>query len=165
MELRSKPILTALGGVELRRPYYLCSNCHQGQFPADPELDVEGSELSPGVRRMLAVVGSEVPFDQGREQMKLLADLIVSSKAVERTAEVMGEDIAARQDEEVGRALQVPLPLAVGQTIPVLYTKPNGLDRICNSDNPQSSSERSIPFIRFERRVFGSTRGFWKSAG
>src|SRR5438552_17752034 len=59
LELRSKPVLTAVGWVELQRPYYLCPDCHQGQFPADRELDVEGTELSPGVRRMLAVVGHE----------------------------------------------------------------------------------------------------------
>ena len=73
------------------RPYYLCGHCHQGQFPVDAALDVESTEPSPGVRRMLAVVGSEAPFDQGREQLHLLADLTVTSKAVERTAEAMGK--------------------------------------------------------------------------
>lgn len=40
---------------------------------------------------MLAVVGAEVPFDHGRQQMKLLADLEVTTKAVERTAEAIGD--------------------------------------------------------------------------
>ncbi len=44
---------------------------------------------------MQAVVGQEAPFDHGRQQMKLLADLEVTTKAVERTAEAIGEDIAA----------------------------------------------------------------------
>src|SRR5437660_3473537 len=34
-ELRSKPVLTAVGPAEVSRPYYLCSHCHTGQFPAD----------------------------------------------------------------------------------------------------------------------------------
>ena len=34
-ELRTKTILTAVGQAELSRPYYLCSHCHSGQFPAD----------------------------------------------------------------------------------------------------------------------------------
>lgn len=126
VELRSKPVLTALGPVELRRPYYLCPHCHQGQFPADVELDVEGTELSPGVRRMLAVVGSEAPFDQGREQMHLLAGLSVTTKAVERTAEAVGEDIAARQDAAVGRSLEGLLPLPIGPSLPVLYVQMDG---------------------------------------
>jgi len=84
-ELRTRPVLTALGTVELTRPYYLCSDCHHGQFPVDAQLNVENKELSPGVRRMLAVVGAEAPFDHGREQMKTLAGLEVSTKAVENT--------------------------------------------------------------------------------
>src|SRR6202040_3480110 len=71
-ELRSKPILTALGPVEVSRPYYLCPSCHAGQFPTDRELDIENTEFSPGVGRMQAVVGPEAPFDHGREQMKVL---------------------------------------------------------------------------------------------
>jgi hypothetical protein len=39
----------------------------------DVELDIENSEFSPGV--LLATVGQQAPFDQGRQQMKLLADL------------------------------------------------------------------------------------------
>ena len=66
-ELRSKPILTAVGEATVLRPYYLCSACHTGQFPADVELDIEHTEFSPGVRRMQALVGQEAPFDHGRE--------------------------------------------------------------------------------------------------
>jgi len=39
-ELRSKPLLTAVGEVTVSRPYYLCAHCHRGQFPADVELDI-----------------------------------------------------------------------------------------------------------------------------
>jgi hypothetical protein len=126
LELRSKPLLTALGPAELRRPYYRCSNCHAGQFPADAELDVEGTELSPAVRRMMAVVGHQAPFDQGREQLKVLADLSVTTKAVERTAEAIGEDVAARRDEGVGRSRRGTLPLQFGPPIPILYVQMDG---------------------------------------
>jgi hypothetical protein len=117
-ELRSKPLLTAVGEVTVSRPYYLCAHCHGGQFPADVELDIENTEFSPGVRRMQAVVGQEAPFDHGRRQLKLLADLEVTTKAVERPAEAIGEDIAARQQVEIQRAMQLDLPAVVGQSIP-----------------------------------------------
>jgi hypothetical protein len=122
-ELRSKPVLTAVGKVELSRPYYLCPHCHTGQFPADVELDIENTEFSPGVRRMQAVVGQEAPFDHGRQQMKLLADLEVTTKAVERTAETIGEDIAAREQEQIQRAVQWDLPLVIGERVPILYVQ------------------------------------------
>jgi hypothetical protein len=125
-ELRSKLVLTAVGPVEILRPYYLCSHCHNGQFPADVELDIENTEFSPGVRRMQGVVGQEGPFDQGRQQLKLLANLEVTTKAVERTAEAIGEDIATRTQAEIQRAMQLDLPIIVGEPIPVLYVQVDG---------------------------------------
>ena len=125
-ELRSKPVLTAVGQVEVWRPYYLCPHCHTGQFPADAELDIENTEFSPGVRRMQAVVGQQAPFDHGRQQMKLLADLEVTTKAVERTAEAIGENIAAREQEEMQQALQLDLPPVAGEAVPILYVQMDG---------------------------------------
>ena len=125
-ELRSKPILTAVGRVEVSRPYYLCPHCHNGQFPADVELDIQDTEFSPGVRRMLAMVGLEAPFDHGRQQMKLLADLEVTTKAVERTAEAIGEDIAQREQQEIQRAMQLDLPIIIGEPVPILYIQMDG---------------------------------------
>ena len=103
-ELRSKTVLTAVGEVRISRPYYLCPHCHHGQFPADVELDIKDTESSPGVRRMEAVLGQEAPFEQGRQRLKLLAGLEVTTKAVERTAEAIGADIAARQQEQIEQA-------------------------------------------------------------
>jgi hypothetical protein len=125
-ELRSKPILTVVGKVEVSRPYYLCPHCHTGQFPADVELDIDHTEFSPGVRRMQAVVGQEAPFDHGRQQMKLLADLEVTTKAVERAAETIGEHIATCEQEETQRAVQLDLPMVVGEPIPILYVQMDG---------------------------------------
>jgi hypothetical protein len=125
-ELRSKPVLSVVGQIEVLRPYYLCPHCHAGQFPADVELDIENTEFSPGVRRMQAVVGQESPFDHGRQQMKLLADLEVTTKAVERTAEAIGENIAAGEQEEIQRAVQLDLPIVVGEPVPILYVQMDG---------------------------------------
>ena len=125
-EVRSKPVLTAVGPVEVSRPYYLCPHCHNGQFPADVELDIENTEFSPGVRRMQAVVGQEAPFDHGRQQMKLLAGLEVTTKSVERTAEAIGENIAARQQQEIQRAVQLDLPIVLGEAVPRLYVQMDG---------------------------------------
>jgi hypothetical protein len=125
-ELRSKTLLTAVGRVEVSRPYYLCPHCHEGQFPADQELDIAGSEFSPGVRRMQALVGQDASFDHGREQMKLLAGLEVTTKSVERVAESIGLDIARREQQQIDRAVQLDLPIIVGEPVPILYVQMDG---------------------------------------
>jgi hypothetical protein len=124
--LRSKAVLTALGLVEVSRPYYLCAHCGRGQFPVDSELDIENTEFSPGVRRMQAMVGQEAPFDDGREQMKILAGLEVTTKSVERTAEAIGADIAQREKAEIQKALQLDLPVIVGEPIRIVYVQMDG---------------------------------------
>src|SRR6202790_4366505 len=58
--------------------------------------------------------------------MKLLADLEVTTKAVERTAEAIGEAIATHEQEEIQRAVQLDLPIVVGQAVPILYVQMDG---------------------------------------
>ena len=125
-ERRAKQLVTVLGRVETERPYYVCPACHQGQSPRDQELDVEGTEYSPGVRRMMAVVGSETSFEQGQEQLALLAGLEVTTKAVERQAEAIGADIAAQEHARIQQGLQQELPGIAGPEIPVLYVEMDG---------------------------------------
>jgi hypothetical protein len=125
-ELRTKRALTVVGPVEVSRPYYLCPHCHTGQFPVDVELDIERTEFSPGVRRMQALVGQQTPFDHGREQLKVLAGLEVTTKSVERTAEDTGADIVQREQTEIQKALQLDLPVIAGQPIPILYVQMDG---------------------------------------
>jgi hypothetical protein len=115
-----------LGPVVYDRAYYLCPNCHQGQNPLDQELDVVGTECSPGVRRMMAVVGSETSFDNGRQQLLLLAGLEFTTKAVERHAEAIGADIVEREQAKRDRVLQLEFPDILGTAVPVLYIEMDG---------------------------------------
>src|SRR3989442_7403463 len=67
---------------------------------------------------MMALVGSQSSFAQGRQQLELLAGLTVTTKAVERHAETIGADIAVRQQADMHRVLQWPWPEAGGEPIP-----------------------------------------------
>lgn len=123
---RSKQLLTALGPVEFERAYYVCPHCRRGQSPRDRELDVEGTQDSPAVRRMMAVVGSESSFDQSREQLELLAGIEVTAKAVERQAEAIGADVEACQQVDIQRAKQLELPAVCAPAAPVFYIEMDG---------------------------------------
>ena len=126
LDLREKTLTTVLGTARLRRPYYLCARCGKGQFPVDVELDVAATTKSPGIRRMLAAVGQEMPFDRARRHMELLADVEITAKEVERTAEAIGEDIAAAETEQIQRAMQLDLPVLVGEPIAIEYVLMDG---------------------------------------
>ncbi len=123
---RSRNVVTAVGAVEFQLAYYSCRGCHSGHSPRDRELDIVDTAYSPGVRRMMAVVGSDAPFDHGREQLELLAGIEVTRKAVERHAEAIGADIARREQAEIQRAVQLELPAMAGSDIPLLYIEMDG---------------------------------------
>src|SRR5260370_25242888 len=55
--------------------------------------------------------------------MKTLGALEVATKAVERTAENIGADIAQREQREIQRAMQLDLPIGVGDPIPIIYVQ------------------------------------------
>ena len=112
---RKRRVLTALGEAEVERAYYYCPQCHSGRCPRDRELNIEDTDYSPGVQRMLATVGSETSFDRGRLQLELLAGLTVTRKAVERHAEAIGEDIAKREQTQIQRALQLDPRLSLNR--------------------------------------------------
>jgi len=78
------------------------------------------------VRRLQALVGQDVSFDHGREQIKRLAGLELTAKSVERVAESIGADIARCEQAEIDRAVQLDLPLIVGEPVPILYIELDG---------------------------------------
>jgi hypothetical protein len=125
-ESRCRQVLTILGSVSFERAYYLCPNCHEGQSPRDQELDVIGTECSPGVRRMMSLVGSEDSFGVGRRKLQLLAGLEVTTKAVERHAEAVGADIVRREQERRDRVVQLQFPEILGSTVPRMYIEMDG---------------------------------------
>lgn len=115
-----------LGEVVFERSYSHCRRCRKGFAPRDRELDVEATQYSPGVRRMTALVGSETSFERGRTLLEELAGVRLTVKAVEREAEAIGADIAAREQTEIARAIQLDLPEICGPEIPILYVEMDG---------------------------------------
>ena len=104
---RSKEVLSVLGPLRLERRYYLCSSCHTGFFPKDRTLGVDGASVTPGVLRMVGIVGAELSFEKGGEFLKELAGLKVGPKQVERVSEALGAEMA--EDE---RTVFDPEPVA-----------------------------------------------------
>jgi hypothetical protein len=119
VDRRAKTITSVLGSLTLKRAYFHCEPCAAGFCPRDAALGVAGTSLSPGVLRMVGLVGATVSFHEGHEFLRTLAGVAVPPKHVERAAEALGREIA--QDER-----QVVEPPAAGARVaPTLYL---GLD-------------------------------------
>lgn len=100
VDYRMKKVVTVLSPVEIRRAYYHCPDCQKGLIPKDQDLDIVGTSFSPGVRRMMARVGAKESFDEGRGDLKELAGVIVTTKAVERVSEEIGGQVEVEAIEE-----------------------------------------------------------------
>jgi hypothetical protein len=74
----------------------------------------------------MALVGSEGSFEQGRQQLEQLAGLEVTTKAVERQAEDIGQDIANREQAHLEEAIQLGLPQIQVPPIPFMYVEMDG---------------------------------------
>jgi hypothetical protein len=117
---RRKRLRTVLGLVRVRRAYYHCAPCGAGLLPKDRALDCVGTSFSPGVRRLMGRVGGKEPFAEGRQDLEALAGIPVQTKAVERVAESLGEQVEAVARIERAAALAGKLlPLHPG--VPKLY--------------------------------------------
>ncbi len=90
---RTKTFISVLGPLQLERAYYHCAHCERGSCPRDRALGLVDSSLSPGVLRMVGLVGAMVSFEEGDSLLRGLAGLEVSSKQVERSAKALGEAI------------------------------------------------------------------------
>ena len=123
IELRPKQIVTLVGQARVMRPYYLCRGCHQGQIPIDKELDVEGTVFSPGVRRIMSLVGSQTSFDNARQQIKELAGLDVTTKAVERVSEATGADIIEHDEARIEQTMSIAVDQGSVPEVPIFYVE------------------------------------------
>lgn len=119
VEYRDKSLVTVLSEIEVVRAYYYCAQCRGGVIPKDMELDISQTLFSPGVRRMMATVGSKESFDEGRQDLEELAGIRVSTKEVERVSEATGGEVLVLLDRERDAAMSgniVPI-----RSVPLMY--------------------------------------------
>jgi hypothetical protein len=87
-EKLNQQLQTILGTVRLERAYYHCAQCpaeRRGIIPKDHALDVVGTSFSPGLRRLMARVGTQEPFAAAEQDLGELAGVRVDTKTIERT--------------------------------------------------------------------------------
>jgi len=98
--MREKTIVTVLGDIILKRPYYTDAEGN-GYFPLDNQLGLDRDSLSAGVKRMVGHAASSLSFEESSRMIYNLASLHVGPKQIERAAEALGKEIARHEKAEV----------------------------------------------------------------
>jgi hypothetical protein len=112
-----------VGDYTLRRAYYHCAACGQGQAPLDAALGVGRGALSPELLRVVCRAGVEEAFAEAAEVVHEALGVWVSADSAERATERIGAVAEASVQEAIGRvkqdqaawaAAQIPAPPASG---------------------------------------------------
>ena len=88
---RKAKTLTVFGWVEYRRAYYLCSQCHHGQYPLDQRFGLQPGQVSAGLAPLLALAGVETAFEEGSELVERFLLLEVSDNTLRKETQNFGQ--------------------------------------------------------------------------
>ena len=99
---RIKKFQSILGELKLQRAYYHCCHCRSGFCPRDRHLGIARTSFSPATVRMIGTVGSMVSFEEGSQLLQELAGIRIDASQVERSAEALGNEIAADERLQTG---------------------------------------------------------------
>jgi len=100
MNYRPKQITSLVGDIQLFRPYYHCSHCHEGMWPWDQILCLSPERLTPAAQEITALGGVVNSFGKAADRiLAKMAGLNVSESTVERTTEAAGERLGTRLQE------------------------------------------------------------------
>jgi hypothetical protein len=92
-------LTTLHGEVKVSRAYYYCQRCHQSYIPYDEVLGLNDG-VSPGLRPLVCLAGTLVPFqDAAEDVLRRFANVRLSASTVLRTTEAEGERLRAQQKE------------------------------------------------------------------
>ena len=129
--VKHKTLRSILGPARFGRSLFVCERCGTRRFPADEMLGIQHSNFSPGAQRMMAKAASRSTFAEAAEDLALYANLRVTPRTIERSAESIGREIEAwmnLQDTTLLRqayALEMP-PLPAPHVAKVMYIEYDG---------------------------------------
>ena len=88
---RTAKTFTVFGWVAYRRAYYLCAQCHQGEYPLDQCLGLEPGQVSAGLASLLALAGVETAFEEGCELVERFLLIEVSDNTLRKETQTFGQ--------------------------------------------------------------------------
>jgi hypothetical protein len=106
---RPKHLLTLMGKVTVRRPYYQCllpqggeetSRCSHGQAPFDEVWGIEAGRSSPGVQKLVSYLGASMTLEEAATVFQSVLPLKMSARQVQNLMQPVGEELICREDQQ-----------------------------------------------------------------
>jgi len=96
---RSAQLRTLFGCMEVKRAYYLCSECRQGGCPLDQRLGLRPNAISAELERLAAMTGALLPFGKGRDLFETLTLVSLSDQTLDKATQAYGDTVMQREQE------------------------------------------------------------------
>jgi hypothetical protein len=112
---RPKQILTLMGKVSVRRPYYQCllpqgvedpSSCSHGQAPYDSVWGMQAGHSSPGVQKLVSYLGASMTLEEVATIFQSILPLSMSARQVLNLMQPVGETLIEQEDSRKERIFQ-----------------------------------------------------------
>ena len=101
---------TQLDWIQLKRPYYLCSQCHQGRCPVDTLLGFCAGGISSGLDGLLAYVGTLLAYEEASQLLERVLGMPISASRVRYSSERLGDLVAKDEESTITAAWQTEAP-------------------------------------------------------
>ena len=109
---RPKQLLTLLGKVTVRRPYYQClrpeatqesASCPHGQAPFDAIWGIQAGRSSPGVQKLVSYLAASMTLEEAAAVFQAVLPLKMSARQVLNLLQPVGETLVKQEDERKER--------------------------------------------------------------
>jgi hypothetical protein len=89
--------VTAVGPIRVRRRYFTCARCEQGEFGADRVLGIDGY-LTPGATRMASLAGVQQSFARAEQLLDELAGWQLDDETIRRVCHETAQRAHAQRE-------------------------------------------------------------------
>lgn len=101
---RSGTLLTILGQIEYKRPYYLCASCQTGIYPLDQKLGLRPGQMSAELESLSGMTGAQLSFGQGSHLFEALSLISLSDHSLAKATQAIGSEVQAQEKEWVAQS-------------------------------------------------------------
>lgn len=91
--------ITLQGRIYFRRPYYVCSDCHEGFYPLDKKLGIQAGQMSEEVVQLAALFGIEDAFGTSQDLLKRSTLLELSPNSIRKATQRVSEKVMSVEAE------------------------------------------------------------------